>query len=106
MDITMFDFTLAICMVTVGIGMIVWFRRYLAANSARRMRGMMMRLGLDPKNAPSGDSDSQDMMKNLRNRCRKCPSEDLCERWLAGEAKGDNTFCPNAQIFDTFSGAA
>jgi hypothetical protein len=36
----------------------------------------------------------------VRARCRRCPVEDVCERWLAGELEGDNGFCPNANVFD------
>jgi hypothetical protein len=36
-------------------------------------------------------------MKEVRQRCRTCSTEDVCERWLAGEEAGENIFCPNAQ---------
>ena len=39
------------------------------------------------------------MLKTAQRRCRRCPREDLCDRWLAGEAPGSNAFCPNAQTF-------
>ena len=38
-------------------------------------------------------------MKEVRDRCRHCASEDYCERWLEGEVQGENQFCPNARVF-------
>lgn len=81
----------AIIMVAVAAALLLWFREDLASGSARRMAGMMTRVGLDPK--VLGDTQA------TRSRCRKCPSEDLCERWLAGEVRGGNAFCPNAETF-------
>ena len=65
----------------------------------RRIR-MMKRLGLDPDIGKHGRLQTQTLMKGVRRRCSRCPSEDLCERWLAGEVHGDNWFCPSAQTFD------
>ena len=95
MNPTLFEIGAAIIMVAVSIALIVWFSRYLAAASGRRMRNMLAHAGVDPEVARRGDA----MMRDVRSRCSKCRSEDLCDRWLAGKVEGDNSFCPNAQIF-------
>ena len=91
--------SVAIIMVGVAVAIIVWFQSSQAAASGRRMMGMMMRVGLDPETATLGDLRTMAIRKEARRRCRRCPREDLCDRWLAGEIKGGNTFCPNAQTF-------
>ena len=60
---------------------------------------MMQRVGLDPEITSLDDYPIKQTIKDMRTRCRKCPSEDLCERWLSGEVTGENTFCPNAPEF-------
>jgi hypothetical protein len=86
-------------MVGVAVAIIVWLRSSQESASARRMRRMMARIGLAPGTATLADPRSMAMRKDARRRCRKCPREDLCERWLAGEVGGSNSFCPNARIF-------
>jgi len=61
------------------------------------MMQMLQYAGLDPKIATRGDTKA--IIKEVRRRCRRCQSEDLCRRWLAGEERGENDFCPNAQVF-------
>ena len=102
MNPTMFEISVAIIMVAVSIAIVVWFQRYLAANSDRRMMRMMTLVGLDPGIAEHGGPRTKAVMKNVRYRCRKCPAEDLCDRWIAGKATGDNTFCPNARTFGIY----
>ena len=97
MNPTLFEIGAAIIMVAVSIALIVWFFRYLAAASGRRMMHMLTRAGVDPEVAKHGDTEA--IIQDVRSRCRKCRSEDLCDRWLAGKVEGDNSFCPNAQIF-------
>ena len=92
---TLFEIGAAIFMVAVSIALVVWFSRDLAAASGRRMRNMLAHAGVDPEVARRGDA----MMRDVRSRCSKCRSEDLCDRWLAGGVEGDNGFCPNAEIF-------
>ncbi len=99
MNPTIFETSVAVIMVTVSIGMVVWFKRYLAAASTSRMTDMMMRLALDPAIGTYGDPRTKAIMKAVRQRCRKCQTEDVCERWLAGKAEGGNTFCPNVRTF-------
>lgn len=67
--------------------------------SARRMMHMMALSGLDPGIATHDDPRTDATVRVARNRCRKCPAESLCDKWLAGKAEGDNTFCPNARTF-------
>ncbi len=88
--------SVAIFMVGVAIAIMVWFRSSQAAASTGRMIGMMTRVGLDPRIAMLG---SVAIREEARRRCAGCSREDLCDRWLAGEIKGGNTFCPNARIF-------
>ncbi len=106
MNPTMFEINAAIVMVAVSVAIIMWFRRYLATASAGRMTRMMTRAGLDILVATRGDPRTEHVMKEARYRCRKCMSEDFCDRWIAGKAKGDNGFCPNARTFGILAGTA
>ena len=90
---------IAIFMVAVTVAAFAWFRRSEAAASARRMMGMISRVGLDPAIAAPGDPRAGAFIKETRRRCGGCPQEDYCERWLAGEIEGSNAFCPNAPAF-------
>lgn len=91
--------TVVIFMVSVAVGCLVWLRGSLAAGSAKRMMCMMMRVGLEPGTATLDDPRIKTIMKEMRQRCRRCPREGLCERWLAGKVEGGNAFCPNAPVF-------
>lgn len=97
MDSTLYEIGVATLMVAVIVFLIVWFFRYLATVSARRMMKMLTRAGVDPEVARQGNVEA--IMQDVRTRCQKCQSEALCDRWLAGKAEGDNRFCPNAPIF-------
>lgn len=97
MNPTLFEIGVAIFMVAVSVALVVWFSRYMAAASGRRMMHMLTRAGVDPEVARHGDTEA--IIQDVRSRCRRCRSEDLCDRWLAGTVEGDNSFCPNAQIF-------
>ncbi len=90
----------AIAMVGVTIAIMLWFQSSQAAASARRMMGMMTRVGLDPGTAMLGDPRSLALGKEVRRRCLSCPREDLCDRWIAGKIEGSNSFCANAPTFD------
>ena len=100
----MFEINVAIVMVAVTVAIFVWFQRSEAAASARRTMGIMTRVGLDPETATLGDPRTKAIMKEVRHRCRRCPREDFCDRWLAGKIEGDNTFCLNAQTFRILAG--
>ena len=97
MNRALFEIGLAIFMLAVGVLLLVWFWRYRAAGSRRRMTQMLTRAGVAPEVIDRGDVDA--IIKDVRRRCRTCNSEDLCERWLAGEVQGANDFCPNEKIF-------
>ncbi len=97
MNSTLFQIGIAIVMVAVFFTLLVWFIKYWRAASERRMMRMLKRAGVDPEIATQGDTEA--IINDVRSRCRKCMSEDLCERWLAGEVEGENTFCPNTRIF-------
>ena len=91
--------SIAISMMGVAAALIVWLRSNMAAASARRMMAMMTRVGLNPGPATFGDLRTSAIRKVMLRRCKRCPREGLCERWLAGKVEGDNSFCPNAQTF-------
>ena len=85
-------------MVATAAAMVFGFKRYLAVNSERRMQAMLESVGLDPEIATSGEIPT--IMKEVRQRCRSCASESVCERWLQGKKDDSNDFCPNAKVFD------
>jgi hypothetical protein len=99
MNPTLFEIGVAILMVAVSVALVVWFSRYVAAASERRMMHMLTRAGVDPEVARHGDTEA--ILEDVRRRCGRCRFEGLCDRWLAGKVEGDNSFCPNAQIFRT-----
>ncbi len=98
MNMSLFQIIAAIFMVIAAIALVVTFRKYKDGASERRMVRMLERVGLDPAIASSGDNEA--IMKEIRQRCRTCAAEDVCERWLADDEDGDNVFCPNAQVID------
>ncbi len=102
----MFEINVAIVMVAVIVAILVWFQRSLVAASARRMMGMMARVGVDAGIAAHGDPRTKAILKEARHRCGRCPREGLCDRWLAGKAEGGNAFCPNAQTFGILTGTS
>lgn len=99
MNVSLIQAVIATAMAGIAVALFYAYRRYLAANSERRMRAMLESVGLDPALATGGDI--QIMMKEVRQRCRSCASEDVCERWLKGTINSDNDFCPNASVFET-----
>lgn len=98
MQYSLIQLSIAAAMVAVVVLFLLGWRRYLRANSLRRMSGMLTAMGLDPALATSADLET--IMHEARDRCRHCPSESVCERWLAGEEGGSNEFCPNAKAFE------
>ena len=97
MNATLFEIGVAIFMVAVSVALVVWFSRYVAAASQGRMMQMLARAGVDPEIVKQGNAEV--IIQDVRSRCVRCRSEALCDRWLAGKVGGDNSFCPNAQIF-------
>jgi hypothetical protein len=107
MDMPLTQIIAAIVVVGIAVALVYAFRRYLNVNSERRMQQMLRSVGLDPEIAAGGNT--QLIMKEVRQRCRRCTTEGVCERWLKGDEKGDNDFCPNATVFETlkkYGGAA
>ena len=98
MELSLIQVIAAIAMSGIVVAMFFGFRRYLAANSERRMLTMLESVGLDPEIATSGEVPT--IMKEVRQRCRNCATEAVCERWLQGNEEGDNAFCPNAKVFE------
>ena len=96
---TTIDIIVALTMLAVSAILIFWFLRFKAGGSEKRMTRMMKRKGLDVDTTRLDDPVLKDIIRNVRARCRKCQSEDYCERWLSGEVEGENTFCPNANVF-------
>ena len=101
MNPTLFEISVAALMVGVSFALVVWFWRDMAVASERRTMDMLAGAGVG-----SIPPDDGAIMQDVRKRCRRCPSEGLCERWLAGSVGGDNSFCPNAQIFRKLTATA
>ncbi len=101
MDNSLIQIVGAVLMIAVTVGLVITWRRYQAKNSERRMLTMLESVGLDPAIASSGDLNA--IMHEVRERCRHCQSEDVCERWLKGEEEGENYFCPNSRVFEILS---
>jgi hypothetical protein len=100
MDISSTQAVAAIVMLGVALALFIGYRIYLARNSERRMLSMLDSLGLD-SGIPARD-DLATVMGEVRRRCKSCTAEDVCERWLRGDEEGDNAFCPNARVFESF----
>ncbi len=98
MDMSFIQIVAAIVMAGAALALFITFRRHTAAASERRMRSMLEQVGLDPEIASSADAET--IVKQVRQRCRSCTTESVCERWLLGDEAGENVFCPNASVFD------
>jgi hypothetical protein len=98
MDTSVIQGIIAIAMAATAVLIILGIRWYLAANSERRMRSMLESVGLDPAIAASNEIPT--IMREVRQRCRTCNAEGVCERWLEGAEQGTNDFCPNAKVFE------
>jgi hypothetical protein len=92
--------SIAVIMVGVACAGVVWLYTSEASASIGRMMAMMERAGLDPRTATLDDPRTMTIRKEMRRRCRRCPREELCDRWLAGKVEGNNSFCPNAESFN------
>ncbi len=98
MNPEIFEIMIAVLMVAVSVIVVMGIREYMVTVAERRMMRMLTSVGLDPEIATRRDTKA--IMKEVRRRCQKCYKEGLCENWLAGEVKGDKSFCPNARVFD------
>ncbi len=88
----MFEINIAIILVIATAVLIALFLKYKASSSEKRLMLMLQCAGLDPEIATQADTET--IIKEVRRRCRKCQSEDLCERWLAGGEDGAISFAP------------
>ncbi len=100
MDPSILKIEIAVLMVAASIALLVWLQGSMTAASIGRMMRMIARIGLDPGIAARRDRQTVNLMKGVQERCARCPREDHCERWLAGELEGGNAFCPNARVFE------
>lgn len=98
MDMSVVQGFVAVAMAGAVALIVFGFRSYLANGSERRMRSMLESVGLDPAIAASNEIPT--IMREVRQRCRTCNAEGVCERWLEGKEKRSNDFCPNAQVFE------
>jgi hypothetical protein len=98
MDMSLTQTLIAIVMAGVVVAIILGIRNYLATNSERRMHAMLESVGLDPEIATKNQIPT--ILKEVRERCRSCATEAVCERWLQGKQEGGNDFCPNAKVFE------
>ena len=103
MTMSTFQTIAGLLMLGVAIALAYEFRRYMVAQSERRMTSMLKRIGLDPVLVSSGDTEA--IMTEVRQRCRSCATEDVCERWLAGEDIDEFEFCPNREVFESMKEA-
>ena len=102
MNMSMFQIIAAIVMAGVAFALVIAVRRYMAAASEQRMLSMLECVGLDP--ADLAGANTETIMKEIRQRCRSCTSEYVCQQWLASKEAGSNDFCPNAKVFETLKG--
>ncbi len=98
MELSVMQAFIGIAMAGIAALIVYGFRSYLASSSERRMRSMLESVGLDPAIAYSNEIPT--IMREVRQRCRTCRSEGVCERWLEGKETGGNDFCPNAKVFE------
>lgn len=89
----LFQIFVAAAMTALALFLVWRYVQYKRAGSDRRLAAMLVWAGVSPA-VTAGESNA--VMKNLRRRCRRCQKEGVCERWLAGELRGGNEFCPNA----------
>jgi hypothetical protein len=104
MNPTLFEISMAAFMLAVSFALVVWFLRYMTVASERRTMHMLACAGVNPVTDLRGDTEA--IMRDVRRRCRRCPSEGLCDRWLARSVGGDNSFCPNAHIIRNLKNTA
>ena len=95
--------SIAVIMVGVACAGVVWLFTSQASASIGRMMAMMERAGLNPRPSALDDPRTITLRNEARRRCKRCPREELCDRWLAGEVEGNNSFCPNAQTFQSLT---
>ncbi len=101
MNSTLSQVVIGLAMAVVAVLLAWGYVQYKRAGSNRRLKAMLEKVGVDPALAGSGDTES--IMREVRRRCSRCQSEDVCERWLTGSAGDANDFCPNARVLDALA---
>ena len=101
MSISGTEIVVAIIMVAIAYSLVILFLKYKDDTSERRLKKMLLRCGLNPETIEQGDTEI--IIREVRARCHKCQTEDVCERWLDGQETGENTFCPNAETFEALA---
>ena len=96
-----FQFGIAAILVVVAITLVAVFLRYKDSRSQWRMNSMLRRVGVDPEVIKSGNQ--KEIITAIRKRCKQCQTEDICERWLAGDIEGSNSFCPNMKVINSLA---
>lgn len=99
MNSTNLDIIIALSMIAMNAVLIIWFLKNLASISKTRMAHMMQRIGLGSEIISLDDFRIRKDIKDMRSRCLRCSCDNYCDRWLAGEVTGENTFCANAPAF-------
>ena len=92
-------FTVGLALAVIGAVFLVILRRRQSTATESRMERMMVSCGIDEARAASEDQSLNIDFDAARIRCLNCPVTYLCDRWLDGEAVANNSFCPNAWIF-------
>lgn len=105
MNPTTFEIQLAVAMVSVVAGLLIWLRISMNSGSKRRMTAMMAQVGLHAGNGFAHGVPINGTISPAQKRCRRCRVEGYCERWLAGNEEGGNRFCANAKLFDLLAEA-
>lgn len=85
-----------------AVALLLWFLLARGISSTRRMQCMMVELGLDYDLTAHDSLNIEAVLARAREKCLKCRSEDLCERWLSRKLSPDvseDDFCPNAATF-------
>lgn len=97
----LFQLIVAAALAALALFLVWRFVEYRRAGSERRLQSMLDWSGVSPATACAESSGV--VMADVRRRCRRCQVEGVCERWLAGELKGGNEFCPNAAALATLA---
>lgn len=94
----MTQIAIAVILVIAAIYLAISFIAYKRAKSRKRTLRMLISQGVNPEVLNSGDK--QAIAQEIRKRCSRCQAEDVCEHWLKHPEQGDNSFCPNAAVFN------
>lgn len=96
------DFGVITVLVVGAAGLLVWFVITREMGPTRRMKCMMVELGLDYELAATATPGIEAVVNKARAKCKLCQDVELCELWLVGRAAPEvreDDFCPNADTF-------